>query len=251
MIDDTAQPDLPRALALAWGATPSPQRGPKREFSLDQVLDAALAIADADGLDAVTMPAVASALGLTAMSLYRYVASKDTLVLLLQERGMGLPPASIGAANGWRAGLEAYAEASGAVYRRHPWMLDIPIEGITSTPNNLAWLEAGLAALADTALTRAERVAVVLQVSGHARFRGVVERGYAVRADEAGAGLSTFVLAEARLLDRLVTEQRFPELHATLGSGALTDDRFENFDFGLARLLEGIAQYEARAADPT
>ncbi|KRC61746.1 hypothetical protein ASE14_13055 [Agromyces sp. Root81] len=234
---------MPRAIALAWGTVPSPQRGPKREFSLDQVLDAAVMLADADGIDAVTMPAVAQALGLTAMSLYRYVSSKETLLLLLQETGMGVPPESIGQAKGWRAGLEAYAEASGAVYRRHPWMLDITISGIASTPNNLAWFEAGLAALADTTLSREERVAVVLQVSGHARFRALVERGYADRADEAGEQLSGIVLSEARLLGRLVTEDRFPELHATLGSGALVDARFDNFDFGLARLLDGVAHY--------
>lgn len=248
MTDETAIPELPLAIALAWGAVPSPQRGPKREFSLDQVLDAAVDLADADGIDAVTMPSVARALGLTAMSLYRYVSSKETLLLLLQERGMGLPPGSIADAAGWRAGLEAYAEASGAVYRRHPWMLDIAITGIASTPNNLAWMEAGLTVLAGTALSREERVAVVLQVVGHARFRALVERGYADLADDAGEQLSGIVVSEARLLGRLVTEERFPELHATLGSGALVDDSFDNFDFGLARLLDGVADFLSRSA---
>lgn len=248
MADDTAIPELPRAIALAWGAVPAPQRGPKREFSLGQVLDVAVELADTAGIEAVTMPAVAQALGLTAMSLYRYVSSKDTLLLLLQERGMGLPPESIAGADDWRAALESYAAASGAVYRRHPWMLDIAITGIASTPNNLAWLEAGLAALATTALSREERVAVVLQVSGHARFRALVERGYADLADAAGEQASGIVLSEARLLGRLVTEDRFPELHATLESGALVDDGFDNFDFGLERLLDGVAHYLERSA---
>jgi AcrR family transcriptional regulator len=243
VIDEAASAELPRAIALAWGAVPSPQRGPKREFSLDQVLDAAVELADTGGIDAVTMPALAQALGLTAMSLYRYVASKDTLLLLLQEQGMGPPPASIAQAKGWRAGLESYAAASGNVYRRHPWMLDITITGIASTPNNLAWIEAGLAALADVALTREERLAVVLQVSGHARFRALVERGYTDRADATGDHISSVVLSEARLLGRLVTPGRFPNLHATLESGALTDDSFDNFDFGLARLLDGVSEY--------
>lgn len=248
MADDATGAELPAGIALAWGEVPTPQRGPKREFSLDQVLEAAVVLADADGIDAVTMPAVARVLGLTAMSLYRYVSSKDTLLLLLQERGMGLPPASITAANGWRPRLEEYAAASGAVYRRHPWMLDIAIMGVASTPNNLAWLEAGLAALAGTALSRHERVAVVLQVSGHARFRALVERGYTDRAGEAGESLSGVVVSEARLLGRLVTADRFPELHATLGSGALVDGSFESFDFGLARLLDGVADYLGRSA---
>ncbi len=242
-------PEWSRGLALAWGAVPSAQRGPKREFSLAQVLDHAMAIADADGVDAVTMPSVAAALGLTAMSLYRYVSSKDTLLLLLQERGMGSPPDSIGRASGWRAGLEAHAEASADVYRRHPWMLDITIKGIATTPNNLTWMEAGLAALAETSLTRQERVAVVLQVSGHARFRALIERGYRERADDAGVSLGAVALAESQLLDELVTDERFPELHATLATGAMSavvDQGFDKFDFGLARILDGIADYLAR-----
>jgi len=243
MADDTADAPLPRSIALAWGAVPPPQRGPKREFSLEQVLDAAVALADADGIEAVTMPALAQSLGLTAMSLYRYVVSKDTLLLLLQERGMGSPPPAIATAATWRLGLDAYAEASSAVYRRHAWMLDIAITGVATTPNNLAWLEAGLTALAGTPLSRQERVAVVLQVSGHARFRALVERGYAVRADEEREPPAGVMLAEAQLLGRLVSTSQFPELRATLDSGALADDRFDSFDFGLARLLDGVEGY--------
>lgn len=234
-----------RGLALAWGVVPTAQRGPKREFTLDQVLDAAVALADTRGIDAVTMPAVASALGLSAMSLYRYVASKDVLLLLLQERGMGLPPAVISDAVGWRDGLLAHVAAALEVYRHHPWMLDIPIEGIAATPHNLAWLEAGLACLNETSLTRTERVAVVLQVTGHARFRAIVERGYRRRAEDGRVDLSVVANSEARLLGELVTADRFPEVHATLSSGELVDEGFANFDFGLERILDGVERYLA------
>ncbi|MDF2560820.1 MAG: hypothetical protein K0R99_2266 [Microbacterium sp.] len=241
---------LPLPIALAWGAVPPAQRGPKRGFNLDQVLDAAVALADASGIDAVTMPALAKSLGLTAMSLYRYVGSKDALLLLLQERGMGLPPTSIAGAASWRDGLEAYAEASADVYRRHPWMLDIPIAGIATTPNNLTWVEAGLETLAATRLSPEERMAVVLQISGHARFRALVERGYGDRADLTGEDVSGVVGSEARLLGTLVAVDRFPNLHALLRSGALVDDRLDNFDFGLQRLLDGISHYvESRSTE--
>lgn len=246
MIHDEAKPEWSRGLALAWGAVPPAQRGPKREFTVDQVLDAALDIADADDIEAVTMPSVAAALGLTAMSLYRYVSSKEVLLLLLQERGMGMPPSSIADADGWRAGLEAHAAASAEIYRLHPWMLDITIRGIATTPNNLAWLEAGLAALESTSLSRKERVAVVLQVTGHARFRALVERGYNERVSETGASLSAVARDEAELIGGLITSERFPELHATLVTGSLVDENFDNFDFGLARILDGVAQYLAR-----
>lgn len=83
----------------------------------------------------------------------------------------------------------------------------------------------------------------MVQVGGHARFRALVERGYADRANQAGGQVAGIVLAEARLLGRLVAEERFPNFHAALASGALVNDAFDNFDFGLARLLDGISQY--------
>jgi AcrR family transcriptional regulator len=244
---DVVDTELSKTLALAWGSAQAPKRGPKREFSLERVLAVAIDIADADGLDAVTMPAVASALGLTAMSIYRYVSSKDGLVLLMQERALGTPPEPLAATEGWRAALEAHAAASEDMYRRHPWLLDIPIRGVTVTPNNLAWLEAGLLALAHTSLTPRERIAVVLEVTGHARFRALVERGYDQRAGEAEGGLEGFVLAEAGLLSQLVSDDRFPQLHGALAAGALVDP-FDKFDFGLARILDGVESYLAHTA---
>ena len=74
------EPDLPRAVALAWGVAANPQRGPKREMSIERIVDVAVELADAGGLGAVSMAAVASALGFTPMSLYRYVTAKDDLV---------------------------------------------------------------------------------------------------------------------------------------------------------------------------
>src|SRR5690606_13698519 len=84
-------PDLPRGIALAWGVAASPQRGPKREMSVQRIVEAAIEIADADGLGAVSMAAVATRLGYTPMSLYRYVSAKDDLILLMQEDAAGLP----------------------------------------------------------------------------------------------------------------------------------------------------------------
>ena len=81
----TSDPDLPRGIALAWGVAASPQRGPKREMSVERIVEAAVEIADAEGIGAVSMAAVASRLGYTPMSLYRYVTAKDDLILLMQE----------------------------------------------------------------------------------------------------------------------------------------------------------------------
>lgn len=68
---EDVEPELPRGIALAWGVAANPQRGPKREMSVERIVEAAVEIADADGLGAVSMAAVAARLGFTPMSLYR------------------------------------------------------------------------------------------------------------------------------------------------------------------------------------
>ena len=76
-----------------WGGRAQPTRGPKPALSLEQITDAAIAVADADGLAGVSMQRVAADLGYTKMSLYRYLSGKAELVALMVERVMGEPPA--------------------------------------------------------------------------------------------------------------------------------------------------------------
>src|SRR5690349_13630841 len=126
-MSETADPELPRGIALAWGVAANPQRGPKREMSVESIVEAAVELADAEGLGAVSMAAVAARLGYTPMSLYRYVTAKDDLILLMQEEATGLPPEHVREVEGWRGKLEALYRAMMQLYLEHPWMLDVPI----------------------------------------------------------------------------------------------------------------------------
>src|SRR5690606_21911284 len=165
---------LPRGVALAWGVAAHPQRGPKRELSIERIVEAAIEIADADGLGAVSMTAVASRLGFTTMSLYRYVTNKDELLMVMGDTALGLPPLSLSEAGDWRARLAAYHREVLAVYEAHPWLLDLPIAGVPGTPGNAAWFDAGLGTLADTPLSWLERTAVLLLVMGQVRWTASV-----------------------------------------------------------------------------
>src|ERR1700712_4110580 len=133
MVDEPQEVDLPRAVALAWGVAANPQRGPKRELSIERIVEVAVEIADAQGLAAVSMSSVAAALGFTTMSLYRYVSAKDDLILLMNEQGIGLPPLAITEAGDWRSGLTEWFRSILGVYREHLWLLDIPIVGSPNT----------------------------------------------------------------------------------------------------------------------
>ncbi|MFS0892797.1 TetR/AcrR family transcriptional regulator [Microbacterium sp. 179-I 3D3 NHS] len=239
---DVEPPELPRGIALAWGVAADPQRGPKREMSVEKIVEAAVELADAEGIGAVSMAAVAAKLGFTPMSLYRYVSAKDDLLLLMQEQATGLPPESHLEATGWREKLVALYEEQVLLYLRHPWVLSLPITGSPITPNSSAWLDASLAALEETPLTADERMAVALAITGDARWCGIVQAGYTEQGRGTGLSPSEVALREATLYDRVITADEFPALRR-----AVDDDVFQSpadpFRFAVDRVLDGVAAY--------
>jgi len=235
-------PELPRGIALAWGVAANPQRGPKREMSVERIVDAAVELADADGIGAVSMAAVAAALGFTTMSLYRYVSAKDDLLLLMQEQATGLPPESIREREGWRDRLLALYAEQVLLYQRHPWMLSLPINGSPITPNSSAWLDASLEALEGTPLSEEERVAVALAVTGNARWCGIVQAGYTEQSRGSGLSPDEVAVRESELYDRVITADEFPALRRAIDAGVFTspDDPFR---FGMERVFDGVSAY--------
>jgi AcrR family transcriptional regulator len=232
---------LPASIQAAWGLRARPNKGPRPGLSLERIVEAAIKVADADGLAAVSMSRVAADLGASTMSLYRYVTAKEELLQLMADAAYGPPPAPPAPGQGWRAGLWRWAWAQLVGMRRHPWVVRIPISGPPTTPNATAWLERGLQCLHDTGLAENQKLSVVLLVAGFVR-------NYATMAADLAAGfLASSPAQEAmsnygRLLAKLTDPQRFPALHAAIASGAFDepDDPDAEFVFGLERVLDGI-----------
>lgn len=242
-------PELPRGIALAWGMAASPQRGPKREMSVERIVEAAVELADREGLGAVSMAAVAKALGFTPMSLYRYVTAKDDLLLLMQEEATGAPPLPEEPITSWRTEAERLYRAQLDCYLRHPWLLGIPIHGTPVTPSSAAWMEAYLAAFDPTPLGQEERMAAMLALMGQARWVGAVVAGYAEAARIGGVDLAEIGRREAALFSALVDRDAYPHVRAALDAGVL-DAEDDSMLFGVARMLEGIGAYIERAGVP-
>jgi AcrR family transcriptional regulator len=221
----------------------SPRPARRTGLSLDRVVTAAIELADADGLEAVSMSRVAERLGFTPMSLYRHVSGKEELLLRMFDRAAGDPPPLDGDGS-WRAALERWSWALLTVVRRHPWVLDLPVARPPWTPAQLAWLDAALAALAGTGLSEDEKAAAALllnnQVFSQARFDG----------DVAGAGAE--LAAYTTQLSALVDGDRFPALRRALDAGIFDggpdDDADADFAFGLGLALDGIERLVARRA---
>lgn len=244
-------PELPRGVALAWGVSANPQRGPKRELSIERIVEVAAGIADAEGLAAVSMSRVAQALGFTTMSLYRYVTAKDDLLTLMAEHGTGVPPEPEPGDEtlGWRDRLRTHAAGVLSRYREHPWLLDIPIQGTPVTPNNLAWMDAALQILGELPITESERVAIMLLLTGQTRWQGIVERSYVETASVAGVDPQVIDDSRDAILEALVTAEEFPALRRAVDAGVFRAEDDDPFAFGLERVLDGIEVYVAARAE--
>jgi AcrR family transcriptional regulator len=226
--------DLLAAVALLWGQRPAPKRGPKPTLSLEAIARTGIEIADADGLAAVTMQSVAAALGFTKMALYRYVPGKVELVALMTDIGMGAPPPLGGEESGWRARLDQWARRLFELFLQHPWALETTVGARAVGPNELSWLEQAVTALGGTGLRGHEVLDAAVTLTGHAR-------AIAQQETATGGEASTEHSLNAFMAAVMPTHgHRFPALGAVLAEIAELGGQGQAFDFGLARILDGI-----------
>jgi AcrR family transcriptional regulator len=242
-MDEQIGTGLPASIEAAWGVRRRPPKGPRPALSLERIVAAAARVAAADGLQSVSMGRVAGELGVSTMSLYRYVGAKDELLALMADLTFEAPPAPRGREESWRDGLARWAWTELGVYRRNPWVLRIPISGPPVTPNAIAWLERGLDCLRDTGLREDEKLSVMLLLTGFVRSQASVQADIAA-AQAAGTTPPDpeMLLSYSRLLGRLTDPERFPALHAVIAAGVFDepDDGDYDFVFGLERVLDGI-----------
>ncbi len=222
---------LPRALEILWHEPRDPGR--PVGLSRERIVAAAVDLADADGLPGLSMARLADRLGCGTMSLYRHIANKDELVTFMLSAAPGPPPALIHPAD-WRGALENWAAGLWDVYHRHPWILAAVAAGPPADPGQVAWLDAGLAALGGTGLSERDKLAAVMAILHYVR----------------GAAALTIEAAQVAgpdypaLLRRFVDAARFPALAAALDAGVFDTadaDRLADFRSGLRQLLDGVA----------
>ncbi|WP_124342581.1 TetR/AcrR family transcriptional regulator C-terminal domain-containing protein, partial [Cellulomonas algicola] len=242
---------LPPDLAVLWRTPEPPRRGPRPSLTLDQIADAAIALADAEGLGAVSMARLAESLGFTTMSLYRYVASKDEVVSLMSDRASGRPPAVGREVGDWRARIELLVSIQQPVLFSHPWLAQTGTVLHAVGPNRLAWMEAMVAALEDTPLDEATKVTAVGTIASHQLdelrlFASWTDRERAVQeATSRSYDMDGMLLAVA-------TPDEHPALVRAASAGAFGAAMEDGpVSFGTTLLLDGIAALIARAEGRT
>jgi AcrR family transcriptional regulator len=232
---------MAETMALLWGTKPPPTRGRKPGMTVEGIVAAAIAIADADGLDALSMRRVADALGVGTMSLYRYLPGKTELYELMLDAVMGETGLPRPQAQGWRDGLAAVARQSLAGYRRHPWLLEASLSRGIVGPNQAAVLDELLTILDGTGLAGGQKMAVVGLVVSYVQGRARQLAETARTEQRSGMSDGQFWREFAPLLAPHLDATRFPALATVWQDAELTWE--DEFEFGLQRVLDGIEAY--------
>lgn len=246
--------DAVRSMELLWGRAARGSRGPKQGTDLEAVVRAAIELADAEGLDAVSMRRVAERLGMGTMSLYTYVPGKGELLDLMLDTVYGeraVDPIGDGASP--RERLEGLARGQWDFHERHPWTLYIASGRAVLGPNELDAYEAAMSVASGLGVSARDAVAIVDSIGLF--VRGVARDAAEAESAERVTGLSEMEWWTERdaILTGKMTDERYPTLGRLEAEGgfAVPDDTpnynlkfiLEDFEFGLQRLLDGIEAY--------
>lgn len=212
--------------ASLWADRAPARTGPKPALSLDRIADAAVAIADVEGIEAVSMQRIAAEFQYTKMALYRYVAGKEELVALMIDRAVGEPPELATITGRWRDRLEEWVRLLAETWQDHAWLPWATMGDRVMGPNEVGWVDRALGTLAGTALEPAERMALVLMICGHVRNTQSVDT----------AGTQPWASSQQRdvLMDR---RNDFPALMQMFDTCESPD---RGRAFGLTCLLDGV-----------
>ncbi|WP_373069453.1 TetR/AcrR family transcriptional regulator [Gemmatimonas sp.] len=229
---------------LLWDDRAQSTRGPKASLTPDEVVQVAMQLADEDGLSAVTMSAVSARLGFTTMAIYRYFPSKEALLDAIVDAGMGLPPRAPTCRGDWRSELAQWARAKRAMLCARPWLAELPFVAAPHGPNWLSWLEAVIDSLAGTGLDSADMGEVLSILDGYTRGASDTATSLA-RARARGLSAAQWAAEVGADLGRAIGDPRFPHFAALLTTPSTKPTRTmdESFEFGLARVLDGIERY--------
>ncbi|GEL26703.1 GntR family transcriptional regulator [Pseudonocardia sulfidoxydans NBRC 16205] len=250
-----ARPGVGTVVAGAAAPAPAPRDTPRPGRGADGTLDraavvaAAVAVADTEGFDSLSMRRVAATLGVATMSLYHHVADKDDLVVGMLDAALGEIEIPSTVPRDLRAGLETGARLMWSTFRRHPWAA--PAMSLTrpqAIPSGLRYTEWMLGVLDGRGLDHHTAFTAHLTVFNYAR--GTAVNLEPERTAQAETGLDSDAWMEANV----------DSLHALLGRGdfplftrMLADDYDLDldalFEFGLQPLLDGlVARLERRTS---
>jgi AcrR family transcriptional regulator len=245
VMEAAVRPDaeMQRRSQLLWEDRSRGSRGPRATYTPDDVVKAAIRIADDEGhLGGVTMQALSAKLGLSTMAVYRYFPNKEALYDAIIDAGMGLPPEPQGGK--WRNEISRWAHAKREMLCARPWLAELPFVAAPHGPNWLSWLEALARPLSRAGFSGETLGQMLSVVDGYTRGASDTSISLA-RARARGISEQQWAAAVGADLGRAIGDPRFPAFASILTSPRTGRPRNmeESFDFGLERILDGIEAY--------
>ncbi|WP_406098409.1 TetR/AcrR family transcriptional regulator [Streptomyces sp. NBC_01013] len=231
----------PAVPEVIWARPERAGRGPKPAFSRADIAAAAVRIADAEGLDAVSMRKVAAELGCGTMSLYNYVPRKEDLHELMLDAvsaGYDYPEPS----GDWRADLLALAHQARGMMRRHTWVprLMSPVYGFS--PNALRYLEYALSCLDGVEARFGEKMELIAMVNGVVTTYTANEIATAERSRSLPWSEEQEQAARTGYLISQIMTGKYPRMAAGFAEDPGPIDLDGVFDRALARVLDSFGR---------
>ncbi|MGV2919639.1 TetR/AcrR family transcriptional regulator [Streptomyces alfalfae] len=231
---------------VIWARPERAGRGPRPAYSRADIAAAAVRIADADGIDAVSMRRVAGELGCGTMSLYNYVPRKEDLYELMVDAVSGEYELSEAAVGGdWYAGMLGLGRQTRDILRRHPWLTRVMSTGHAFSPNALRYLEHCLGVLDGLAAPQGTKMELIAMVNGTAMTAVAHEIAMAERA----RGLPWSEEQEQRVrsayLHGQLADGAYPRLARAVAEGPAPGDPDESYERALRRLLDSFRREPA------
>ena len=244
--------DPARSIALLWRDPAAvPRRGPARAWDLDAVVAAAIRLADGGGLAAVTIRAVARAVGAAPMSLYTYVPGKAELLDLMLDAAYAAMPRADTSARGWRERVRAVAEENRVLFADHPWAARVGTGRPPLGPGSIGKYEHELAAFDGLGLDDVDRDACLAYVVEFVRAAALAVQD-AADARAGGQDDAQWWAEAGPVLARVLDPAAYP-LASRVGTAAgaahgSAADPDHAYRFGLDRVLDGLAAFVDRAS---
>ncbi|HEX2316352.1 MAG TPA: TetR/AcrR family transcriptional regulator [Thermomonospora sp.] len=232
-----------------WMRHERPARGPKPAYSRAQITEAAVRIADAEGLEAATMRRIAAEIGAGAMSLYRYVPSRDDLIELMADRLMGEIDVTGLPSGDWRADLRRYADGVRAMWLRHPWIATVHRSLPSFGPNQLRLIEGVMGAL-DPYLSIDANLSFMAILNGYVEATVREEISSAEELRRSGISAADWMARSSPRVRQLVASGEYPMFTKIVMEARQPHlGRDDQFRYGLERVLDCIAA-AIPSADP-
>ncbi|MGH3614857.1 MAG: TetR/AcrR family transcriptional regulator C-terminal domain-containing protein [Pseudonocardia sp.] len=234
-------------LSLLWDRPRSVARGRRPGLSLRRIAEAGVAIADGEGLDAVTMRRVAGELGTGTMSLYRYVRHKDDLVDLMTDLVLGEHEERDLAPRHWRDRLRASAHADWEMYQRHLWVLQTTMSRPPLGPNAVRGMEMSLQGLDGLGLEISQMVFLIGVVDGYTRGAALHLVNEQTAQRRTGLTLEEWLDSQDQVvLTKIFSSGEYPLLQM-FASEEKRPDAERDFAAGLELILDGVEGFVQRS----